>query len=540
MAGCKSISFESGNLEEADGASEAAVKKAWIWIIPAALGISFDILFWKQRGGLDFPLYVVLCMLGGLLVLRARGVRVSLRTLQLLPLVLLFAAIPAIRAEPLTALLSVIATLFLMSVLALSAVDGRWLNYDLLDYVVGFVSMGVGAITRPLAELLQTDAPAQAGRSKHQMLRRVLVGVLLLIPILLALATLLASADTIFARQLGGLLELFQPQTIFRLVLVLSSAYLLGGIFLFAASRTAQQQPASERFTYAKPLSTVETSVVFGGILLLFVAFVVVQFQYLFGGQANISETGFTYAEYARRGFGELIAVAALSLLTVLGLGAFSRLERNREHAVFSGMAAVIFALVGVILYSAHIRLQLYEQAYGYSQARAYAHILLYWVAALFAVIIVLELMRRRSAILISCIVAALGFVLTLGIGNVDAAVAQRNIEQANAGEKLDLAYLVTLSNDATPVLAFAYGNEALPLTLRLRVGAALACRADQRRLKPLTTDWRSYRYSDALAAQTVALHKADIATQYSLGDDGTVTAPGGAVFDCYGQTPAP
>jgi hypothetical protein len=44
---------------------------------------------------------------------------------------------------------------------------------------------------------------------------------------------------------------------------------------------------------------------VLSSVVVLFSAFVIIQFQYFFGGAANISIEGYTYAEYARRGFGE-------------------------------------------------------------------------------------------------------------------------------------------------------------------------------------------------------------------------------------------
>ena len=54
---------------------------------------------------------------------------------------------------------------------------------------------------------------------------------------------------------------------------------------------------------------------VLAGVALLFAAFVLVQFRYFFGGAQNIGIEGYTFAEYARRGYGELMAVAVLSLL---------------------------------------------------------------------------------------------------------------------------------------------------------------------------------------------------------------------------------
>ena len=53
-------------------------------------------------------------------------------------------------------------------------------------------------------------------------------------------------------------------------------------------------------------LGFTEAAVVLGAVVVLFALFVVIQFQYFFGGQTNIGVQGYTYSEYARRGFGEL------------------------------------------------------------------------------------------------------------------------------------------------------------------------------------------------------------------------------------------
>ena len=66
-------------------------------------------------------------------------------------------------------------------------------------------------------------------------------------------------------------------------------------------------------------LGIIETSVVLGLLNLLFLSFVVVQVPYLFGGMELVQNTpDFKLAEYARRGFGELVAVTALVLPILL------------------------------------------------------------------------------------------------------------------------------------------------------------------------------------------------------------------------------
>ena len=53
--------------------------------------------------------------------------------------------------------------------------------------------------------------------------------------------------------------------------------------------------------------------VVLGLLDLLFLAFVAVQVGYFFGGSAHVHGiTGLTFSEYARHGFWELLAAAAL------------------------------------------------------------------------------------------------------------------------------------------------------------------------------------------------------------------------------------
>ncbi len=87
-------------------------------------------------------------------------------------------------------------------------------------------------------------------------------------------------------------------------------------------------------------LGYTEAMIVLGSVTILFLAFVVIQFQYFFGGQSNISIEGYTFSEYARRGFGELVAVAFFSLLLLLGLGAITRRETENQRRVFSMLGA--------------------------------------------------------------------------------------------------------------------------------------------------------------------------------------------------------
>ena len=122
------------------------------------------------------------------------------------------------------------------------------------------------------------------------------------------------------------------PEYIFRLIYILVFGYALAGTFLHSASQSNEEKLIGEDKPAIPPfLGFTETSIVLGSVVILFAFFVVIQFQYFFGGQTNIHIDGYTYSEYAVRGFGELVTVAFFALLLLLG--------SERDHAPRIGKA---------------------------------------------------------------------------------------------------------------------------------------------------------------------------------------------------------
>jgi hypothetical protein len=233
-------------------------------------------------------------------------------------------------------------------------------------------------------------------------------------------------------------------------------------------------------------LGWIESIIILLGIDLLFAFFVGIQFKYFFGGQTNIHIDGFTFAEYARKGFSELVIVAVISLLVMQILNSIGKRQTGKQSTIFTTLSVGLVALVCVILVSAFQRLQLYEGAYGFSRLRTYTHVFMIWIGVLLAAIVVLEILKKSR---MAVVLAAFGFGITLNIMNVDGFIARQNIARAVSGSDLDVAYLVSLSNDAIPELSKQYQNQSLPENVRDLTGAALACKAR------IVTDFRSSQF---------------------------------------------
>jgi hypothetical protein len=243
----------------------------------------------------------------------------------------------------------------------------------------------------------------------------------------------------------------------------------------------------------------------------------------------NITFDGYTYADYARNGFGELVTVAFFSLLLFLGLSAITRRDQGNQRQVFSGLGIFLVAMVGVMLVSAFQRLVLYEMAYGFTRLRTYTHVFIIWLGLLLLATILLELRNRQRAFGLAAIIASLGFAATLSLMNVDGFIVRQNVARYMQGDRLDVAYLASLSTDAVPALAGYYRSPATDPATRDRLGAALACFNVN---NVQSGDWRSFHLSRFRAGQLLAPLDLDdyLLDKYQY----NVTTPLGENYHCY------
>ncbi|RPJ19865.1 MAG: DUF4173 domain-containing protein, partial [Chloroflexi bacterium] len=302
-----------------------------------------------------------------------------------------------------------------------------------------------------------------------------------------------------------------------------------------------------EEKTWVSPfLGFTESTIVLGSVVILFAAFVVVQFQYFFGGQANIHIAGYTFSEYARKGFGELVTVAFFSLLLLLGLGAITRRETENQRRTFSILGIGLVGLLIVMLIAAFQRLGLYEAAYGFSRLRTYTHVFMLWLGLLLVAVVILEIRRRERNIGLAMVLASLGFVISLSVLNVDAFIVKQNIQRetqsatdktfAQGRADLDAQYFLDLSDDAIPPLVNAFHSKSLPASVKEKIGAALTCKQYEREQDERKVPWQAFHFSRLNADIAFKQVNKELDTYKITTTDGSrqVETPGGEEFPCY------
>jgi len=318
--------------------------------------------------------------------------------------------------------------------------------------------------------------PARVVRTKRGTAGSFVRGLLLVVPVTVALLALLASADAAFARYVRAPIE-FAPGSIASHAFFLAlGALALATLLAIATIRPTTIDRAAQRAARASWARPGEWIALLAVVDVIFAAFVVVQCAVFFGGRARVlAVDGLTYAAYARSGFWQLLGATVIAgSVVAFAWAALPRPATRRHHMLFLTLSILLIALVMVVLVSAFQRLTLYEDAYGFTWLRVLVHAAILGIGALLLCTIVAIVTRRAAWLPFAAVVIATGTVLGLNVMNIDAFIATRNIARTVHGAPLDAPLLSLLSADAVP--AMVAERTSLPPDARSDLERALSC----------------------------------------------------------------
>ena len=512
----------------------------------AVLGLLGDLLLRAVPWGVNAPIWMLVLVVGaGLLVWQARlPILGEGRWLALVALA--FAAGIALRDSPVLLTVNLLAVLLTLGLAGHRAAGGWPIVGGLPQYLGALLSAGFHACGGVLVLALYDVRWSEVPRTGWTVpVLATLRGLLIAIPLVMLFGALFMAADAVFSGLVSNLLAIDVRELVFHLFWVgvwswLAAGFLrqllfctigidgLGGppkesLTPLAPEETSPPNPLSgaERGPGGEVrvrraggrvgvLGIVELGVVLGLLDVLFLAFVLVQFRYLFGGAelVQVSET-LTYAEYARRGFFELVAVAALLLPIMLLLDWVARLDGPRETTIYRVLAGLLVLLLFVVIVSALQRMRLYTQEYGLTELRLYTTAFMLWITAGAVWYLATVLRDHRERFLFGAMMAGLVVAASLNAIDPDDLIVRTNAGRPDAPARFDGTYTLGLSADAGLALI-----EALP-TMPAHQRTVVARRLLQRWEASESQDWRSWNYGRwrslwATAANEALLREAE------------------------------
>jgi hypothetical protein len=493
----------------------------------AVLGLAGDALLRATPWGVNLVLWVGALVGAVAALVRWRRLPAAPDGRWLVGLSLVFAALFAVRDSGALRFLNVLSLLAALGLglAALRAWPGQARVAALTDYALTLVYAAAHAIAgaAPLVFREVRWRRLPGGRWWSVSLAAVR-GLLIAVPLLFVFGGLLMAADDAFERAVFRAFDWDLGEAIGHVVGFSICFWLAAGVLRSVAldpdvdhalarrvSLLAPPPPAGRRFS----LGFIELATVIGSLDALFLAFVLVQARYLFGGGAQVSvETGLTYAEYARRGFFELVTVSALALPLLLLADALLRAANPVQTRAFRVLSGAAVAVLCVIMVSALQRMRLYQEVYGLTELRLYTTAFMGWLGVLFAWFAATVLRGRRRRFAIGALSSGFATVLLLNALNPDALIVRANVGRAGLAQppglitldrSVDAFYLTTLSADAVPGLVRAL--PAMPESQRRQAAQGLLMRWGA----PPAADWRTWSWSRSRARAAVAAHRQEL-----------------------------
>ena len=423
------------------------------------LGSLGDLLLRSTPWGLNVFLWTVALVVAAVALARLWNVGISGEGRWFLPVAALFAAGVVWRDSMTVAFLDVVAALIALSLAALWGRSGRVRLRGLSEYVIGGLYTGAVSAAGPLPAAVRDVRWAEVTRGRRRgHVLAVARGVTIAVPLLFVFGALFVAADAVFENFVIEVFDIDLVEIFGHLFLIGFFAWTSAGLlWLFLLSR----EP--EGFSFRRPgavsLGIVEIGIALGLLDLLFAAFVFVQVRYLFGGaETVVTSAGLTYAEYARRGFFELVTVTALALPVLLLAHWLLRGEERTHRRIFVAFAGAMVGLLFVVVASALYRMRLYTGEFGLTELRFYTTAFMFWISAVLLWFLPTVLRGRRDRFAFGALVTGFAAILIINAINPDALIARTNIARLEEGKRFDAYYLTTLSADAAPVL-----SDALP-----------------------------------------------------------------------------
>jgi Domain of unknown function (DUF4173) len=328
---------------------------------------------------------------------------------------------------------------------------------------------GLGATPSTTTSIARSAVP-EGSRSTGKAYGRAF---LVALPLSGAVLLLLASGDRFFASWLG-LSAVGERMADAVLVAVIGMAWL---VFVATSQQTVEPKRIVSALKHRR--GRVEATVTLTAVAVVLVGYVASLVVAAFAGRAYVERrAGLTYANYARSGFFQLVAVVMIIVATLLYFrpAITNDARRLRLLPVLTAAGTIAMAAVAVV------RLQTYRSIFGLTMLRFGTTVFATWLGVVvFLVAVALAQPRFYRHLGVAVLLSAYAAVAYGNWANPEAMIARENIARidwakgstrSSTGAEFDVNYLSGLSDDAVPALVQRVGSlpakQATALTNRL------------------------------------------------------------------------
>jgi len=420
----------------------------------------------------------------------------------------------------------IIALIAIMLIVALSDTTGIHNFISKIFFIIFSPIEKVNDAVKSIINIIfkKKEEKDEIEKSKNENIKKIILGIILSIPILIVILLLLTSADSIFAEKVdnitfNALFKLLEFDTIVELIL--RTGIIIGLTIYFVAfihnlindKRKTLEQNA--KINSKLKIDRIIVNTIMTILNIIYLIFSYVQISALFMGYTSLSQD--EYANYARQGFFQLMIVSLINLSIILTTSHII-CKKEQEKSVYTKIMNILLAIFTlIILVSSFMRMHLYEQAFGYTFLRLMVYVILI-TEAILMIPTVMYILKPKMDLLKPYFIIIITMYVLVNYINIDGVIAKRNVDKFMTDQKaenIDFNYLSTLSVDSlSQIQRLVYINDNNNddiIELKRRVRNHLYNERLNMKLEPMT--WQSFNINRYNTEK--ALKKLDIKYEY-------------------------
>ena len=316
-----------------------------------------------------------------------------------------------------------------------------------------FSIMEISDFKKDMQVMKERRALQPVANNKQTVIRNVMIGLLISVPVVGILLALLSAADLVFS---SILTKYFSFDINFGDIFGVAITFTFIFFAAYCTLRFFSKKSLNEEVTVNRNYEPLIAITVLSLVSVIYLLFSVIQIVYLFWGGVKLPEN-YTYAAYAREGFFQLLAVSIINFLMVLFVN-----NHFKESRVLKILMTIISLCTYIMIASSFMRMILYIDAYLLTTLR----ILVLWglaVLALLFIAVIISIYKHDFPLFKYSIVVVGILYLMISFAHTDRIIADYNlthmddktvVESTRRNTVTDYNYLKTLSTDAAPVIA--------------------------------------------------------------------------------------
>ena len=324
----------------------------------------------------------------------------------------------------------------------------QWNLEKYLGSIIKVCIMSIGELGKPFIDL-KWYCKNKLEKKNNKYLY-VLMGIAITIPVFIVVFALLASADIVFNDMAKNLLRDVDFSDAFNIALMILVVFFITYCILaYCCKKTIKEEVEDSR--KGEPLIAIPVVTI---LSILYIVFSGIQIVYLFLGRMQLP-SGYTYAQYAREGFFQLLAVSIINLIIVL-IGLYYFKPNKVLKAVLTIMSLCTFVMIA----SSAMRMMIYIMYYYLTFLRIFV---LWSLLVLFLIFcgVIAYIVKESFPLFRYSMIVVTSLYIALSFSHPDYWIAKVNLDSTKAtrseffrGSAYEDYYLLsTLSADAAPVM---------------------------------------------------------------------------------------